>query len=81
MSEHKYPVISGDDIVKVLVSLGYEKVKQRGSHIKMRKIYSEGKHTIIIPNHKEIDRGTLRSIVRKMSKYISEERLLELLRK
>lgn len=75
----KYPVCSGKGLVKALKSLGYELVHQRGSHIKMRKFYENHKHTIVIPDHKELDRGTLKSILRKLSKYISEDQILPLL--
>lgn len=76
----KYPVCSGPDLVKALKQIGYELVHQRGSHIKMRKFYGAEKHNIIIPNHKEIDRGTLKSILRKLSKFVSEEEILSLLK-
>lgn len=68
------------DLTKILKKIGYELIHQKGSHIKMRKFYGTEKHTIIIPNHKEIDRGTLKSILRKLSKFVSEEEILSLLK-
>ena len=80
MSEHKYPNISGKDLVKILTRLGYEIVHQKGSHIKLKKMYSDGKHIIIVPNHKKIDRGTLGIIIKRMTKNISKEEFLKMLK-
>lgn len=58
--------ISGQDAVKTLIKkFGFEFIKQRGSHIKLRKFSSRlGKTTTIIPDHKELDYGTLRGILK-----------------
>jgi len=56
------PIISGHDVVQVFESLGWEVARQKGSHIIMVK---EGQNvTLSIPNHKEVARGTLRSLIR-----------------
>jgi len=55
----KLPVISGQDCIKALQSVGFEFRKQKGSHVKLRR----GSRTVIVPNHAELDRGTLRSII------------------
>jgi predicted RNA binding protein YcfA (HicA-like mRNA interferase family) len=55
------PVVSGQQTIKALSSLGFEQVSQRGSHVKLR---SEDR-TAIVPLHKELARGTLRSILRQ----------------
>ena len=41
---------------------GFEQVSQRGSHVKLR---NSGGGTAIVPNHAEIARGTMRSILRQ----------------
>ena len=56
----KSPSISGKKIVKLLIKDGFVFVSQKGSHIKLRK----GKITVIIPNHKEIRKGTLSNILK-----------------
>ncbi len=48
----KLPLPSGRKLVKIFQKLGYEKVSQRGSHIKMRNYEIES--VIIIPDHKEV---------------------------
>ena len=79
MSPHKYPIVSGKQLVNALVKIGYKIVHQKGSHIKLRKFYDSEKHTIVITNHKKIDRGTLGSIIKKMTKFMSEKEFLNIL--
>jgi len=70
----KLPLLSGKEIVKILVrKFGFKVVKQRGSHIKLRRENGE-KRTAIIPNHEEVAIGTLKSILRQAG--ISEEEFL-----
>ncbi len=54
---------SGNEIVKRLTRLGYEVVSQRGSHLKMRARVGGRLRTVIIPMHKQIAHGTLKSIL------------------
>ena len=67
----KPPLLSGRDLVKIFTKLGYRKVTQRGSHIKMKN--DETGSIVIIPDHKEIDRWTLKTILKDAE--ISEEKL------
>lgn len=53
---------SAREIIKALRRIGFVVVSQKGSHIKMRK-FGEKTLTTIIPNHKEIARGTFQSIL------------------
>jgi predicted RNA binding protein YcfA (HicA-like mRNA interferase family) len=53
----KLPQVSGKDLVKAFRKLDFQIVSQRGSHIKMED--SSGRK-VIIPNHKQIKRGTLK---------------------
>lgn len=56
------PVISGADAVRAFSRDGWTAVRQRGSHIIMVK---EGSYaSLSVPNHREVARGTLRSLVR-----------------
>ena len=55
----KLPVLSGRDVVRGLNRLGFVQVSQSGSHIKLRRRTA----TVIVPNHREIRRGTLGSIL------------------
>ena len=55
----KYPVLPPKIVICVLEKFGFSFVSQKGSHMK----YSDGKRTVIIPNHPEIAKGTLKSIL------------------
>lgn len=71
----KLPVIPGRDVVKALAKIGYEFDHQKGSHIVLRQ--SSGTHRrVTVPDHKEIARGTLRSIIREVGLTIDEFRNL-----
>ncbi len=59
----KLPQVSGQDLVRFLEKLGYQIIRQKGSHIRLRKIMSIGEHNISIPNHKTIAKGTLNDIL------------------
>jgi predicted RNA binding protein YcfA (HicA-like mRNA interferase family) len=57
------PILSPSDVIKILQRLGWEVVRQKGSHI----IMTRPGHiaTLSIPNHAEVARGTLRSLIAK----------------
>ena len=55
----KYPVLSPNEVIKVLEKFNFKYVSQKGSHIK----YSNGDRIVIIPNHSEVAKGTLKSIL------------------
>ena len=58
----KPPLLSGRQIAKAFQKVGYYKVSQKGSHIKIR---NDAKEIIlIIPDHKEVDRWTLKGILK-----------------
>ena len=62
-------LISSKKLVKIFQKLEYEKISQKGSHIKVKN-YTTGS-VIIIPDHKELDRWTLKTILKQAD--ISEE--------
>jgi predicted RNA binding protein YcfA (HicA-like mRNA interferase family) len=64
------PVLSGQDVVRIFIALGWNVARQRGSHIVMVK---EGQlATLSVPDHKEVARGTLRSLIRAANMTIDE---------
>ncbi len=71
------PAISGKQCVRVLESAGFTLLRQKGSHIVLRK--SEPFHQLVVPEHKELDRGTLRAIIRQSG--LSIEEFLKILSK
>ncbi len=78
----KLPAISYKQLLKLLNQLDYQTDRQRGSHIRMKKILPKGHHSITIPAHKEIAKGTLNSILNKISQYtnVPKEKLLDRLK-
>jgi predicted RNA binding protein YcfA (HicA-like mRNA interferase family) len=75
----KLPQVSGLQLVKVLQSLGYGVVRQRGSHIRLRKVTASGVHAITVPEHGVVAKGTLNDIINRVSLWnnISKEELLK----
>jgi len=72
----KLKVLSGAEVVRILAIFGFRIASQRGSHIKLRRIEAgSGQQTLTIPNHKELDRGTLGAIYRQASRYVPESAL------
>ena len=69
----KPPLLSGSKLVKIFKRFGYERVSQRGSHIKIKNYETDS--VIIIPDHKEVDRWTLKTILKQAE--ISEEEFKE----
>jgi predicted RNA binding protein YcfA (HicA-like mRNA interferase family) len=57
----KLPVLSGADVVKMLEQLGFVQIRQRGSHVVMRR----GSVGAVVPLHKELKSGTLVGIIRQ----------------
>jgi predicted RNA binding protein YcfA (HicA-like mRNA interferase family) len=67
----KLPVVSGKKLCKILAQIGYEIDHQTGSHIILRNVNYPYRR-ITIPNHKEIAKGTLRSILRESGLTVEE---------
>jgi predicted RNA binding protein YcfA (HicA-like mRNA interferase family) len=59
----KLPVVSATDVIKALAKVGYVFSRQRGSHIIL--VNRETRKIVVIPNRKEIPKGTLRAIIRE----------------
>ena len=61
----KLPVLSGHKVIKILEKIGFHTVRQKGSHIILVKNTDETKKVLVVPAHKELDRGTLKEIIRQ----------------
>lgn len=59
----KYPILSAREIISALKKLGFDVVKQRGSHIKLSRKTTSRKITTIVPSHKTVMAGTLKGIL------------------
>jgi predicted RNA binding protein YcfA (HicA-like mRNA interferase family) len=70
------PRISGRETAAALSKIGYEKDRQKGSHIVLRQ--AEYPHRrIVVPDHREVSKGTLRAIIREAG--LTAEEFTELL--
>jgi predicted RNA binding protein YcfA (HicA-like mRNA interferase family) len=70
----KLPLLSGREICKALEKLGYVKIRQRGSHIRLK---CSGRKSVTVHDYKEVSRGLLRKILRDAD--ISIEEFLKLI--
>jgi predicted RNA binding protein YcfA (HicA-like mRNA interferase family) len=66
----KLSVVSGRECVKALSKKGFYFKRQQGSHIILRRDNPFAQ--VVIPDHKELDRGTLRSIIRMAGLSVEE---------
>ena len=64
----KLPVISGKECRKALDRLGFEEVRQRGSHVIMKR----GNDGCVVPMHTEIKTGTLSGILKQAGVTVEE---------
>lgn len=64
--------VSGKDCLKILCNkFGFKIVRQRGSHVLIKKETEQGKIGSVIPKHKELKIGTLKAILEQVR--VSEE--------
>jgi predicted RNA binding protein YcfA (HicA-like mRNA interferase family) len=66
----KLPTISGTECVKVLEKIGFYFKRQESSHIILRR--NDPFAQVVVPNHKELDRGTLRAIIQQAGISVDE---------
>lgn len=73
----KLPVLSGEELVRALEKVGYVKVRQKGSHMRLRHATEPTRKPVSVPRHRVIKRGLLKDILRDAQ--ITVEQLIELL--
>ena len=71
----KLPILSGREIIKALVKIGFIPVRQKGSHVFLRHI--DGRRTVV-PLHDEVNMSTLMDIVEQTK--LTKEEFLKLLK-
>lgn len=72
----KLKILSGEDVIKIFFTFGFKMASQRGSHLKLKRTTPNGvKQTLTIPNHKELDRGTISAIYHQALRYLPEQDL------
>jgi len=67
----KLPVVSGKEFIKRMKKKGFEQVSQEGSHIIIR--LNKPPYTkLSVPNHRELDKGLLRALIRDANLTVEE---------
>lgn len=64
----KLPVLSGAEVVRALERLGFEQIRQRGSHV----VLQRGSAGCVVSLHKEVRKGTLATIIRQAGLSLDE---------
>jgi len=64
------PRISGRECANALAKIGFYLKRQEGSHMIIRRDDPFGQ--VVVPDHKELDRGTLRAIIRQSGLGVQE---------
>ena len=57
--------VSGDQAIRTLKKLGFKKVRQRGSHVVLKRQTKEGQVGCVVPLHPELKIGTLKGILKQ----------------
>jgi predicted RNA binding protein YcfA (HicA-like mRNA interferase family) len=68
----KLPRISSREAIRALERLGFEQVRQTGSHVVMKKTTVDGEIGCVVPVHSELKLGTLSGIL-KQAQVTAEE--------
>lgn len=68
----KLRVLSAAELLSILSGFGFEIVSQKGSHIKVVRLKEGNRQVLTVPNHKVLDKGTLKALLRQASRFIDE---------
>jgi predicted RNA binding protein YcfA (HicA-like mRNA interferase family) len=67
--------LSTKEVIAILGKFGFLVHSQKGSHIKMRRETAAGNETLMLPERRQIAKGTLREIFKQASAFISQAEL------
>lgn len=74
------PLLSGKQIIKVLTKeFGFVVSRQKGSHISLFMFAGSRKIVTVVPDHRQVARGTLRGVLKLAE--VSEEDFVRALKK
>ncbi len=66
----KLPSVSGKECINALLKAGFVIKRQKSSHIVLRRTTPFAQ--VVVPEHDELDRGTLRAIIRQAGLSVDE---------
>ncbi len=75
----KLPILSAKEIIKALKKDGFRVLRQKGSHVSLYKKSEDKIYLVIVPDKKEVKRGTLLSILKQAG--MSREKFFALTKK
>ena len=61
----KLPRLSGAEVIRALERMGFIQIRQRGSHVVLKRITEQGTTGCVVPLHPELATGTLRGILKQ----------------
>jgi predicted RNA binding protein YcfA (HicA-like mRNA interferase family) len=61
----KLPRLKGADVIRALERLGFSQIRQRGSHVVLKRTGPEGTRGCVVPLHDQLAIGTLRGILKQ----------------
>jgi len=64
--------VSGEEAIRALERLGFRRIRQRGSHVILKKETAQGPIGCVVPLHRELAVGTLHGILQQ-AKLLAEE--------
>jgi predicted RNA binding protein YcfA (HicA-like mRNA interferase family) len=68
--------LSGADVIRIPRRHGFAIESRRGSHVKLRRVLEDGsRQTLTIPDHHELERGTLAAIYLQALRYVAESEI------
>ncbi|HEY4501619.1 MAG TPA: type II toxin-antitoxin system HicA family toxin [Candidatus Paceibacterota bacterium] len=67
--------LSSKEVIAILATFGFVVHSQKGSHIKLRRESNGTKEMLMVPERKQIAKGTLREIFKQASAYIPQPEL------
>jgi predicted RNA binding protein YcfA (HicA-like mRNA interferase family) len=68
----RLPIISGKQAIKCFEKIGYQVIRQQGSHVRMRHKTNAAKQPLTIPRHKTLGKGLIRKLLRDAELTIKE---------
>ena len=67
--------LSGKEVIAFCEKWDFVVSRQKGSHVNLLRVVSDERQVLTVPNHKELDRGTLHEIFKKLQIFLPEQDL------
>lgn len=66
------PSISAREAIRAFEKSGFHRVRQSGSRVVLQRRSGHSTVTLVVPNHEELAKGTLRAVIRKAGMTVEE---------